>query len=73
MPVAIWPVAGIRRKSREELVLLKSGFPYQNSEVLNINFILKIISYYNLNLHRPRGNFQWQIRGGRQHAFHICK
>lgn len=61
MPVTIWPVAGIGRKSREEeLVLLKSGFPYQNTEVLDINFFLKIISYYNLNL-QTKGQFSMAV------------
>lgn len=64
MPVTVWPVAGIERKPREELVLWKSGFPYQNTEVLDVNFTLKIINY-NLNLHRPGGNFQRQIGSGR--------
>lgn len=65
MPVTVWPVAGIGRKPREALVLWKSGFPYQNTEVLDVNFTLKIINYYNLNLHRPGGNFQRQIGSGR--------
>lgn len=66
VPVTVRPVAGIGRKSGEaESGFWRGGFLYQNTEVLNANLTCKMISYYNLKLHQPRGSFPWQIGGGR--------
>lgn len=62
MPVTVWPVAGTGRKPRKALVLWKSGFPYQNTEVLDVNFTLKIINYYNLNCTEQEAIFKGRLK-----------